>query len=439
MSLNKSSMLESSLLDFDRKHIWHPYTSLIDPLPVYPVHSAKGVYLRLEDGRKLIDGMSSWWCAVHGYNHPKLNEALQKQMERMSHVMFGGLTHEPAIRLCQKLVEITPAGLDRVFLCDSGSIAVEVALKMAFQYWHSLGRPEKKRLMTLRKGYHGDTFGAMSVCDPVSGMHHLFSHFMQEQIFVAAPLSTFEEDLRPEDEAELEAVFRNHHQETAAFILEPIVQGAGGMRIYSPAYLQKVKALCQQYEVLLIADEIATGFGRTGKRFACEHASVSPDILCLGKALTGGTMTSAATLCTAAVGQTICEGEAGVFMHGPTFMANPLACSVSIASINLLESTDWQSKVMAIEKILKEGLLPLTEHLRVKEVRVLGAIGVIECQQSVDVAAIQQFFVGQGVWIRPFRNLIYIMPPFIITAAELEQLCEVMRKSLLAEEHFLIT
>jgi len=430
-------MLESSLLDFDRKHIWHPYTSLIDPLPVYPVHSAEGVYLRLEDGRELIDGMSSWWCAIHGYNHPQLNEAIQQQLGRMAHVMFGGLTHEPAIRLCQKLVEITPAGLDRVFLCDSGSVAVEVALKMAFQYWQSLGRSEKKRLITFRKGYHGDTFGAMSVCDPVSGMHHLFSHFIQPQIFVTEPISSFKEDLQPEDVAQLEAVFRNHHQEAAAFILEPIVQGAGGMRIYSPAYLQKVKALCQQYEVLLIADEIATGFGRTGALFACDHAAVSPDILCLGKALTGGMMTSAATLCTAAVGQTICEGEAGVFMHGPTFMANPLACKVSLASIHLLESSDWQGKVKAMEKILKEKLLPLEEQAQVKEVRILGAIGVIECHQAINVAAIQRFFVERGVWIRPFRNLIYIMPPFIVEETELKQLCKVMGDSVLVAAHFL--
>ena len=425
-----------ALLDFDRQHIWHPYTSMIDPLPVYPVSAAKGVYLELEDGRKLIDGMSSWWCAIHGYNHPVLNAAITDQLKNMAHVMFGGLTHRPAIQLCQRLVELSPEGLERVFLCDSGSVSVEVAIKMAFQYWISKSKPEKARLMTIRKGYHGDTFGAMSVCDPVSGMHHIFEQVLPKHIFIDQPVSTFGGGLDPRDADNLEEAFRTNHKEVAAFILEPIVQGAGGMRIYDPAFLAKVRSLCEQYDVLLIADEIATNFGRTGKLFACEHASISPDIMCLGKALTGGTMTMAATLCTAEVGHAISEGEAGVFMHGPTFMANPLAASVSKASIDLLVSQNWQKQVKAIEMQLEENLRPLEAHDRVKEVRVLGAIGVVECYQAIEVGAIQRYFVAQGVWIRPFRNLIYIMPPYISNRKELSKLCEVIGGSLDANAHF---
>lgn len=425
-----------SLLDFDRKHIWHPYTSMVDPLPVYSVRAAKGVYLELEDGRKLVDGMSSWWCAIHGYNHPVLNAAITDQLKDMSHVMFGGITHQPAIELCQRLVEHTPAGLDKVFLCDSGSVSVEVALKMAFQYWISKGRPEKSRLMTIRKGYHGDTFGAMSVCDPVGGMHHIFEKVLPKHIFVEAPISAFGQGLDPIDEENLERAFSKHHQEVAAFILEPIVQGAGGMRIYDPAFLAKVRVLCDQYEVLLIVDEIATNFGRTGKLFASEHASISPDIMCLGKALTGGMMTMAATLCTAEIGETICKGEAGVFMHGPTFMANPLAASVSVASIDLLVSQDWQSRIKTIEGTLEKELRPLESHDRVKAIRVLGAIGVVECHRSVVVGAIQKHFVQQGVWIRPFRNLIYVMPPFISSTDNLRQLCRAIGSSLESGVHF---
>jgi len=403
----------ASLLTFDKKHIWHPYTSMIDPLPVYPVRSAHDVHIVLEDGRELIDGMSSWWCAIHGYNHPQLNEAIEKQLKSMSHVMFGGLTHEPAIRLSQKLVGIAK------------------------------GNTQKSKLMTIKKGYHGDTFGAMSVCDPLNGMHHVFSHVLPQHIFVKEPSSRFSEpdspnggSLNNNDLTNLENAFEQHHQEVAAFILEPIVQGAGGMRIYSPAFLKKVKSLCEQYGILLIADEIATGFGRTGKWFACNHAQVTPDILCLGKALTGGMMTMAATLCTEEVANTICSGELGVFMHGPTFMANPLACSVALASINLLETNHWQEKVYKIESILKQKLQPCLDSTFVNEVRILGAIGVVECKYPVDVPAIQKFFVANGVWIRPFRNLIYIMPPFIIEEKELVQLCEIIYASLAYKEHF---
>ena len=430
-------MLQEADLAFDQKHIWHPYTSMTNPLPTYPVKAAKGVHIQLDNGQKLIDGMSSWWCAIHGYNHPKLNEAMEQQIQQMSHVMFGGITHEPAIRLCQKLIEITPDQLDKVFLCDSGSVSVEVAIKMSLQYWHSLGKPQKSRLMTIKKGYHGDTFGAMSVCDPVGGMHHIFSQFLPQQIFIDQPISPFEEGLRLQDEENLTKAFEQHHHEVAAFILEPVVQGTGGMRMYSPEFLNRLRALCEQYDVLLIFDEIATGFGRTGKLFATEHTQIQPDIMCLGKALTGGTMTMAATLATEKVAVTISEGEAGVFMHGPTFMANPLACSVALASLELLEATDWQSKVIQIESQLKQTLLPLQETPQVKDVRVLGAIGVVECHQNIHVAEIQKFFVNEHqVWIRPFRNLIYIMPPFITSPEALDKLCLAIKDSLHHQVHF---
>lgn len=410
------------LLQFDKEHIWHPYTSLINPLPTYPVVSAKGVKLKLADGKELIDGMSSWWTAIHGYNVPELNAAANNQLQQMAHVMFGGITHEPAITLCKKLVEITPEGLDRVFLSDSGSVSVEVAMKMAIQYQHAKDKPEKNKFMTIRNGYHGDTTGAMSVCDPEGGMHHLFSDFLPKHLFLDQPIKRFSETYEDNELTELAQFFRLNSEKCAAFILEPIVQGAGGMWFYSPDYLKKVHQLCMEHDMLLIADEIATGFGRTGKLFACDHAEITPDIMCVGKALTGGYMTLAATLCTEHVSQVVCDGEAGVFMHGPTFMGNPLACAIANQSLELLLNSNWQERVAAIEKQLKKDLIPLALSLSVKDARVLGAIGVVEMEQPVDVPKAQQFFVEHGVWIRPFRNLIYVMPPFIISEEELQEL-----------------
>lgn len=410
------------LLQFDKEQIWHPYTSLTNPLPTYPVVSAKGVKLKLADGKELIDGMSSWWTAIHGYNVPELNAAANAQLEQMAHVMFGGITHEPAITLCKKLVEITPEGLDRVFLSDSGSISVEVAMKMAIQYHHAKDKYEKNKFMTIRNGYHGDTTGAMSVCDPKGGMHHLFSDFLPKHLFLDQPKKRFSETYEDDELTELAQFFRLNSEKCAAFILEPVVQGAGGMWFYSPDYLKKVHQLCKEHDMLLIADEIATGFGRTGKLFACEHAEVTPDIICVGKALTGGYMTLAATLCTEHVAQVICNGEAGVFMHGPTFMANPLACATANQSLDLLLNSNWQERVATIEKQLKKDLIPLALSLSVKDARVLGAIGVVEMEEPVDVPKAQKFFVEHGVWIRPFRNLLYIMPPYIISEEELQEL-----------------
>lgn len=424
-------------IDFDRQHIWHPYTSMSAPLPSYYVEKAQGVYLHLAGDKKVVDGMSSWWSVLHGYNHPVLNDALTAQAQDFAHVMFGGLTHQPAIDLSRTLIEITPEGLERVFLSDSGSVAVEVAIKMSLQYWQSQAKGEKHKLMTVRNGYHGDTFAAMSVCDPVTGMHQIFEQVLMQSIFAPAPQTMINQPWDEQELDELKSLFAQHHNELAAFIIEPIVQGTGGMRFYHPNYLKAVRALCDQYDVLLIVDEIATGLGRTGKLFACEWANISPDIMCLGKTLTGGYLTLAATLCTAKIATTISQGEAGCFMHGPTFMANALACAVANASINLLLESNWQQTTNAIETWLKEELLPLNQHENVKNARVLGSIGVVEVKQNVNVAIIQKHFVELGAWIRPFGKLIYIMPPLVISQEQIKVLTHAITTAISIEECFI--
>ena len=408
-------------LQFDSQHIWHPYTSVTRPVPVFPVASAQGVRLTLSDGRELVDGMSSWWSAIHGYNHPELNAAAQLQLEHMSHVMFGGLTHKPAIALCRRLVAMTPEPLQTVFLADTGSVSVEVAIKMAVQYWRCRGDKKRKKLLTIRHGYHGDTTGAMGVCDPDNGMHSLFRGILLEHEFVNAPSGGFDEECQEDDIAEFEAALKAGCQHLVGVILEPVVQGAGGMRFYSPDYLRRVSELCREYDVLLILDEIATGFGRTGKMFACEHAGIVPDIMTVGKALTGGYMTLAATLCTEKVSQTISDHS--VFMHGPTFMGNPLACSVACASLDILSTGAWQEQVAGIERGLKHGLAPCRDMAAVADVRVLGAIGVVELKQPVDMHRVQPRFVEEGIWVRPFGKLVYVMPSYIMNKHDLSFLC----------------
>ncbi|WP_419833232.1 adenosylmethionine--8-amino-7-oxononanoate transaminase [Endozoicomonas atrinae] len=416
-----SPLITPEELIFDAEHIWHPYSTTINRVDMFPVVGADGVYLHLNDGRRVIDGMSSWWCMVHGYNHPEMNAALKNQIDDFSHVMFGGLTHKPAIDLAKKLVAMTPEPIQTVFFADSGSVAVEVAIKMAMQYWIARDRPEKNKMLTVRGGYYGDTTGGMSVCDPDGGMHHWFTGILPQHYFVPRPECRFGEAFEERHIDELRQILDRLGNQLAGVIIEPIVQGAGGMYFYSPEYLVRLRQLCDDYEVLLIHDEIATGFGRTGKLFACEHAGVVPDIMCVGKALTGGYMTMAATLCSEEVSQTI--SEHGPFMHGPTFMANPLACAAGNASLEILSRGEWHGQLSAIEKILREGLMPCFEMPAVADVRVLGGIGVVKLKEPVVMSEIQPLFVEEGVWVRPFGKLVYVMPPYVISHDELKTLC----------------
>ena len=407
------------MLAFDGEHVWHPYGALPGALSPLPVVSAKGVRLKLADGRELIDGMSSWWCAIHGYRHPVLDGAVSEQLERMSHVMFGGLTHEPAVRLAERLVEITPSGLEQVFFADSGSVSVEVAIKLCLQFQRALGRSERTRLLTVRGGYHGDTFGAMAVCDPIRGMHSMFTGMLPEHVFAERPPDGFDAGLNDAWAEHVSELVARHAHELAAVIVEPVVQGAGGMRFYAPECVALLRKLCDEHDLLLVLDEIATGFGRTGALFACEHAGVTADVMCVGKALTGGYMTLAATLCTRAVSDAVCSGEGGGLMHGPTFMANPLACAVALASLDLLLDGGWRERVATIEDGLRTGLEPARELPGVVDVHVLGAIGVVQLREEVNVAAVTAAAIERGVWLRPFRDLIYTMPAYVMDAEDL--------------------
>lgn len=411
---------------YDREHVWHPYAPMPATAEIHPVVSAEGVRLTLADGRILIDGMSSWWAAIHGYNHPVLNAAVTDQLGRMAHVMFGGLTHPPAVRLAELLVRLTPEPLTKVFFTDSGSVSVEVGIKMALQYWRSRGRPGRHRLLTVRGGYHGDTFGDMAVCDPVNGMHQLFADVLPQHVFAPPPPGGYAEAPDESYLAELTALAARHAHELAAIVVEPVVQGAGGMRFYSPAYLKALRELADEHGLLLVLDEIATGFGRSGRFWGCDHAAIAPDIMCVGKALTGGYLSMAATLCTDEVARGITEGEGGALMHGPTYMANPLAAAVACASIELLTSRDWQGEVTAIERALTAGLAETRGLPGVTDTRVLGAIGVIETTRPIDVDAVQKVMMDHGVWLRPFRNLIYTMPPYVCTPDDLTSITNAM-------------
>jgi adenosylmethionine-8-amino-7-oxononanoate aminotransferase len=415
-----------ALLALDAERVWHPYGALPAAMPSLPVVSAEGVRLRLADGSELIDGMASWWCAIHGYGHPALDEAVRDQLDRMAHVMFGGLTHEPAVRLAERLTEMAPDGLERVFFADSGSVSVEVAIKLAVQYQRAVGRPGRTRLLTVRGGYHGDTTGAMAVCDPIGGMHSMFAGVLPEHVFAPRPPDGFDAPLDPAWADAVRRLAAEHRGSLAAVIAEPVVQGAGGMRFHSPACVRVLREVCDEHGLLLILDEIATGFGRSGSMFACEHAGVVPDVMCVGKALTGGYLTLAATLCTPAVAEVVSSGEGGGLMHGPTFMANPLACAVALASLELLRAEDWRGRVAAIEQGLRAGLEPARALAGVRDVRVLGAIGVIELERGVDVAAASAAALERGVWLRPFRELVYAMPPYVIGAEELAAVTEAM-------------
>jgi len=410
----------------DRVAVWHPYAPMPPSMPPLPIAAARGTRLVLTDGRELIDGMSSWWAAIHGYAHPVLDAAVRDQIDSMSHVMFGGLTHGPAVELAELLVAISPGDLSHVFFSDSGSVSVEVAMKMAVQYWLGRGRPERRRMLTVRSGYHGDTLAAMSVCDPVTGMHHMFSALLPQQLFAPAPSPVFGAAYDPSHIADFSDLLVAHHDEIAAVILEPIVQGAGGMRFYAPEYLREVRALCDEHEVLLIADEIATGFGRSGELFGCNHADVAPDIMCVGKAMTGGYLSMAATLCTPAVAESVNRAESGALMHGPTYMGNPLAAAVSLASIRLLLSQDWQATIRRLEARLVDGLAPARALPAVADVRVLGAIGVIETREPLSMAQMQAICTEHGVWLRPFGRLVYSMPPYISTDDDVDRICTAM-------------
>jgi adenosylmethionine-8-amino-7-oxononanoate aminotransferase len=421
-----------ALVQRDRACVWHPYAApAADPL--FAVESAEGVRLRLADGRVLIDAMSSWWAAIHGYRHPHIEAALRDQLGRLPHVMFGGLTHEPAVRLCERLLALAPTGLARVFLSDSGSVAVEVAIKLAFQYWLARGEPARRRLLTVRGGYHGDTFATMAVCDPVNGMHDFFRGVLAQHLFAERPACRYDEPCRDHHLADLERQLSAHRNEIAAVILEPIVQGAGGMWFYAPGYLRRVREACDEHGVLLILDEIATGFGRTGERFGADHAGIAPDLMCVGKALTGGTLSLAATLVSEAVADQIARGEPGALMHGPTFMGNPLACAAANASLDLLESEPWRERVRRIEAGLRAGLEPCRGQPGVVDVRVLGAIGVLELERPVDMRRVMPAFVERGVWLRPFGRLVYAMPPFVTSPEDVDRIATCIREVVLAE------